>query len=96
MKKIIPFVLSALLLASCATQFTEEKTDMLHVGMNAQLAKELFGAPSSVSSSVCGASTSGGAWTCEKWTYETLSGESYLRFSVKPEGKFLNDWNVKR
>ena len=98
-REILKPVLMMLLAASlvgCATQFTKSNIDTLRIGMLASEVKEMFGTPSGISSSVCGSSTPGGAWICEKWKYETMAGNNEFTFSVKPEGKFLNSWNVKR
>ena len=83
-------------LFGCATQFTETNVDSLHIGMSSTQVKEIFGSPGRVSSSVCGTTTPKGAWVCETWVYEGMRGTNKFTFSVKPEGKFLNDWNVNK
>lgn len=99
MLKNIYGVLTVILVSNlmgCATQFNESNIDSLYIGMPSDAVREVFGAPSGINSSVCGSATPGGAWICEKWKYETMSGMNEFTFSVKPEGKFLNSWNVKR
>lgn len=83
-------------LLGCATQFTEASIESLRIGMPSTEIKEMFGSPNRVRSSVCGASTPKGAWVCETWTYETMRGTNNFTFSVKPEGRFLNDWTVNK
>jgi hypothetical protein len=99
MLKKIYVVLTVILvshLVGCATQFNESNINSLYIGMSSNVVREIFGTPSGISSSVCGSATPSGAWICEKWKYETLSGMNEFTFSVKPEGKFLNSWNVNR
>lgn len=83
-------------LMGCATQFTEANIDSLRIGMPSSEIKEMFGSPTQVRSSVCGSATTKGAWICETWTYESFSGTNKFTFSVKPDGKTLNDWTVKK
>ena len=82
-------------LYGCATQFNESNTEKLRIGMLANEVREIFGSPDQISSAVCGGSTTGGQWICETWKYDTFSGRNDFTFSVKQEGKFLNNWNVK-
>lgn len=83
-------------LIGCASQFTEERIDSLRIGMSSSEIKVMFGSPGKVSSSVCGSATPKGSWVCETWTYDSLTGTSKFTFSVKPDGKFLNDWTVEK
>lgn len=99
MRKRIYFVITAVVVSNlmgCATQFSESNINSLYIGMSSNVVREIFGVPSGFSSSVCGSATPSGAWICEKWKYETLSGTNEFTFSVKPEGKFLNSWNINR
>lgn len=87
-----------LVLAGCATPFTEENIDRLRVGMPSSVIRQMFGAPNEISSSVCGGATAGGQWICEKWKYRNSMTDKIneFTFSVKENEKFLNSWSVKR
>lgn len=89
-------LLASINLLGCATQFSEASVEALRIGMPSTEIKDMFGSPSRVRSSVCGSSTASGAWVCETWTYETMRGTNRFTFSVKPDGKFLNDWTVNK
>lgn len=89
-------MLVAIALYGCATQFTSQNIDALRIGMSSSDVREMFGSPGSVRSSVCGTATPKGGWVCETWSYESMSGTNKFTFSVKPDGKFLNDWNVHK
>lgn len=95
LRYLIVAVASSILLG-CATQFTDANVDTLRIGMPATDIKEMFGTPDRVKSSVCGTSTPSGAWVCETWTYEGMRGKNSFTFSVKSDGKYLNDWTVNK
>lgn len=99
-KKSISLFL-AIFLAGCAyssASFNEANIDKLRIGMSSAEVRSIFGAPSEVRTAVCGANTAGGTWVCETWKYSTFN--AYITndfvFNVKEDGKFLNNWNVRR
>ncbi len=99
-KKSLTFIL-AIFVAGCAytsASFNEANIDKLRIGMSSAEVRSIFGAPSEVRTAVCGANTAGGTWICETWKYSTFN--AYITndfvFNVKDDGKFLNNWNVRR
>lgn len=91
-------IMLALIIAGCASKFTEEAVSNLRIGMPASEIKEAFGSPREVQSAVCGGATPGGQWICETWTYKDAINDkvSSFTFSVKQDGKYLNSWRVTR
>ncbi len=86
-----------LIFSSCAdlvvSPFTVEKIDKLRIGMSASEVRELFGAPTEVSTTTCGGATKSGPWVCETWKYRSVNT---FTFEVTQNVKSLANWNVKR
>jgi hypothetical protein len=106
MKRIISLFGLVAFISSCAftpasfneTNFNETNIDKLRIGMSATEVRAMFGAPSEVRTDVCGGNTAGGSWVCETWKYPTSKAyrTNDFVFSVKDDGKYLNNWSVRR
>jgi hypothetical protein len=99
-KKSLLYV-AVVFVVGCAftpASFNEANIDKLRIGMPSTEVRSIFGAPSEVRTAVCGGNTAGGTWICETWKYPTFN--AYITndfvFNVKDDGKFLNNWNVRR
>ena len=68
----------------------------IHAGMSSDKILEMFGAPKSVSQSVCGAAV-GKPWTCTTWEYgEAWYERSSFTFSGDHGSLILNNFEVHR
>ena len=93
--------IAVMIFTGCAftpSSFNEVNIDKLRIRMSASEVRAMFGAPSEVQTAVCGGGTAGGSWVCETWKYPTsnIYSTNDFVFSVKDDGKFLNNWNVRR
>jgi hypothetical protein len=99
-KKLLS-LLAIMFVVGCAftpSSFNEANIDKLRIGMPATEVRAMFGSPSEVRTAVCGGNTASGTWICETWKYPTSNAyrTNDFVFSVKEDGKFLNNWNVRR
>ena len=101
------FLFLPLIMCSCETlsesssylpnTFTTENIMSVRQGMTSEKIAELFGAPKSINTSVCGAGV-GEKWNCTTWKYgEFPYDEASFIFNVQSSGAMiLNSFDIKR
>ena len=77
------------------SRFTPEKIMKVHEGMNSDIILEMFGAPSGVSQSTCGASV-GEPWNCTIWEYSDNIYMAIFGFARDGGSLTLNNFNIHR
>ncbi len=78
-------------------EFNSENVSKIKQGMSSSEVLKMFGPPSSVSQSVCGAETKSGAWLCTTWKYgEFPYDRASFTFGGKHDSLLLNNFSVDR
>lgn len=75
--------------------FTTENIMKVHQGMSANQILTMFGAPKSVSQSVCGGAD---AWNCTTWEYGAFPYDraSFTFNGNTPDSLILNNFSIER